>query len=229
MDHVLDNLAWSALISGNQQLALGSQDVKHFDKSVSPFVGFRNNSDDSFRELYSLLPHNGPVGFISPIKRDIPPQWQVLQYIPCYQMVYHGTLKDIKEGINLVPLTEEHIPQMLTLTKLTNPGPFAERTIDFGHYYGVFEGDKLVAMTGQRMNPLPYAEISAVCTHPDHLGKGYAQQLLNFHINRIITEGNIPMLHVRNDNDRAIEVYKKVGFEIRREIYFYIIKKQNEV
>ena len=29
-------------------------------------------------------------------------------------------------------------------------------------------GDELVAMAGQRMQPDPYTEISAVCTHPDH-------------------------------------------------------------
>lgn len=225
MEHVLDNPAWNALISGNQQLAFGSRDVKYFDRLVSPFVGLRDNSDDNFRALYELLPHDGPVGFISPDEREIPAQWQVLQYIPCYQMVYKGAAKQWQQNTKLVPLTEEHIPQMLAITKLTNPGPFAERTIDFGHYYGVFDDDKLVAMTGQRMNPLPHAEISAVCTHPDYLGKGYAQQLLNFHINRILAAGNIPMLHVRNNNDRAVNVYKKVGFEIRREIHFYIIRK----
>jgi predicted GNAT family acetyltransferase len=229
MDHLLDNPAWNALQTGNQQLAFGSADVKYFDKAVSPFIGLRNNTDDNFRELYELLPHDGPIVFISPIEREMPAGWQVLQHIPCYQMVYNGQVKDIQKDIELTPLRDEHIPQMLSLTKLTNPGPFAARTINFGHYYGVFYGDKLVAMTGQRMNPLPYAEISAVCTHPNYLGKGYAQQLLNFHINRIIAAGNIPMLHVRHDNDRAVDVYKKVGFQIRREINFYIIKKQDVV
>jgi predicted GNAT family acetyltransferase len=227
MDHLLDNPAWNALQTGNQQLAFGSADVKYFDKAVSPFIGLRNNTDDNFRELYELLPHDGPIVFISPIEREMPAGWQVLQHIPCYQMVYNGQVKDIQKDIELTPLRDEHIPQMLSLTKLTNPGPFAARTINFGHYYGVFDGDKLVAMTGQRMNALPYVEISAVCTHPDYLGKGYAQQLLNFHINRIIAAGNIPMLHVRHDNDRAVDVYKKVGFQIRREINFYIIKKQD--
>jgi ribosomal protein S18 acetylase RimI-like enzyme len=33
------------------------------------------------------------------------------------------------------------------------------------------------------------------------------------------------MLHVRNDNNRAVAVYKRVGFEIRREVWFYIMKK----
>ncbi len=81
---------------------------------------------------------------------------------------------------------------MLTLTQLTNPGPFAARTIDFGHYYGIFEGDKLVAMAGQRLHAFEYAEISAVCTHPDHSGRGYARELLLHQLHRIQTAKNIP-------------------------------------
>ena len=80
-------------------------------------------------------------------------------------------------------------------------------------------------MAGQRLNPLPYAEISAVCTHPNHSGKGYARQLMQFHVNRIKAAGQIPFLHVRDDNTRAIKVYKDLGFEIFGEVYFYVLAK----
>lgn len=225
MQHVLDNPAWSALITGNSALANGNNAVKYFDKEVSPFVGFRENSDADFQTLYNLLPHDGPVGFVSKVERILPEQWEVVQYIKCLQMVYGGDAIPNVDHSNLVPLTDAHIPQMLALTRLTNPGPFAQKTINFGHYYGVFDSDKLVAMAGQRMNPVPYAEISAVCTHPDYLGKGYAKKLLQFHINRVITAGEIPMLHVRYDNDRAIHVYENIGFKKRRELHFYIMKR----
>lgn len=225
MDHVLDNPAWNALISNHQHLAQGNSVVKYYPKEVSPFFGLAENTDENFRILYDLLPHSGPVGFISPHQTTIPSQWQVLNSINCYQMIYKGTAKPSDTGTKLVHLTEEHIPQMLALTKLTNPGPFSSRTIDFGHYYGVFAGDQLVAMAGQRMHIHQYAEISAVCTHPDHLGKGYAKDLLNFQINRIIAAGDVPILHVRLDNHRAIEVYERVGFEKRQEICFTIMKK----
>jgi predicted GNAT family acetyltransferase len=114
---------------------------------------------------------------------------------------------------------------MLSLTKLTNPGPFAERTIDFGHYRGIFENNELAAMAGQRLHAFNYAEISAVCTHPDHTGKGYARQLLIYQINRIIAAGEIPYLHVRSDNDRAIRVYEGLGFVTRCNMWFSPIQK----
>ncbi|MFD2144721.1 GNAT family N-acetyltransferase [Mucilaginibacter antarcticus] len=139
-------------------------------------------------------------------------------------MIYKGDIKPIDDS-PLRELNATHIQQMLALTKLTNPGPFKERTIEFGHYRGIFDGDKLVAMAGQRMNPLPYAEISAVCTHPDYAGRGYAKLLMQQQINRITSEGNVPFLHVRRDNPHAIKIYEGMGFETRTVMHFYIIGK----
>ncbi|MDB5031639.1 GNAT family N-acetyltransferase [Mucilaginibacter sp.] len=225
MEHILDNPAFNALISGNKQLANGNELVKYFDKDVSPFVGFKENTTYSFQLLYDLISHTGPVGFISPAETEIPKQWKVANTIKCLQMIFEGEVPQEHNEAELIPLTNQHVPQMLALTKLTNPGPFAPRTIDFGHYKGVFDGEKLVAMAGQRMHPLPFAEISAVCTHPDYTGKGYAKQLLLHHINRIKAAGELPMLHVRYDNERAIKVYESTGFSIRKEIYFTIMHK----
>jgi len=225
MDHVLDNLAWGALNFNHQHLAYGNSTVKHYAKEVSPFVGLAENTDENFKILYDILSHDGPAGFTSLTPVEIPAQWQVLNSVTTYQMIYNGGIKSFEPGAQLVHLTDKDIPQMLELVKLTNPGPFGPRTIDFGHYYGVFAGDCLVAMAGQRMCVDQYTEVSAVCTHPDYLGKGYAKNLLNFQINRMVTAGNVPILHVRTNNHRAIEVYKRVGFEKRRELFFYYIKK----
>jgi ribosomal protein S18 acetylase RimI-like enzyme len=226
MEHVLDNPAYNALNTGNATLANGNEQIKYFSKEVSPFVGFQETRPDNFEQLHALIGHGGPVGYVSPVETTIPAMWNVLHSVPCFQMVYNGDAVPTDET-NLITLTDDQIPQMLELTKLTNPGPFASRTIDFGHYRGIFDGDKLVAMAGQRMNPLPYAEVSAVCTHPDYTGRGYAKQLLQYHCNRIIAEGNIPFLHVKVDNDRAIKVYESMGFEKRTRMYFYILKRNS--
>jgi ribosomal protein S18 acetylase RimI-like enzyme len=225
MKHVLDNPAWNALISGNKHLSNGNEQVRYFDKEVSPFVGFEENSIDNFRVLYDLIPHNDPVGFITPNEMEIPGKWKVLQLIRALQMVYDDEAGPIDANPKLVPLTDEHVPQMLALAKLTNPGPFAERTIGFGHYHGIFEEDKLVAMAGQRLHVFDYTEVSAVCTHPDHTGRGYAQMLLLYQLQRIKAASGIPFLHVRYDNERAIQVYERLGFKTRKEIYFYILQK----
>ncbi len=228
MEHVLDNPVWNALISNNKPLAHGNHEIKYFDKEVSPFVALKENTSEHFRLLHQLLPRNGPVLFVSTVEIEIPEQWKILRVIQGFQMVSNNEtdLKDVT--INLTPLTAEHVPQMLALTKLTNPGPFESRTIEFGHYLGVFEGDQLVAMTGQRLHPFNYAEVSAVCTHPDHLGKGYAGQLLLHHMHRIRKTHEIPFLHVRSDNERAIKVYERLGFSIRTKVYFYLMQKADK-
>jgi predicted GNAT family acetyltransferase len=110
---------------------------------------------------------------------------------------------------------------------LTKPGPFAMRTIEFGYYHGIFDRDKLVAMTGQRLHPGHYAEVSAVCTHPDHLGKGYAAALLLHQLAIIRRQGKIPFLHVRADNDRAIALYERLGFRENGPMNFYFLTKRS--
>jgi ribosomal protein S18 acetylase RimI-like enzyme len=225
MEHVLDNPAWNALISGNSNLSFGNEEVKYFDREVTPFAAFKESSAENFQTLYELIPEGQILLFIAPVEMEIPSPWKVLNCIKGIQMICDIKVEHNEPSLKLIPLTEEHIPQMLALTKLTNPGPFASRTIDFGHYHGIFDGDKLAAMAGQRMHVFNYAEISAVCTHPDYLGRGHAKQLLIHQINRIKAASEIPFLHVRYDNNRAIKVYESLGFSTRREIYFYVIQK----
>ena len=76
--------------------------------------------------------------------------------------------------------------EMLALIELTRPGPFAARTIELGDYLGVFEGGELVAMAGERLRLPGFCEISAVCTRPDHRGRGLAAGLTALVAQRII-------------------------------------------
>ncbi|WP_295674810.1 GNAT family N-acetyltransferase [uncultured Mucilaginibacter sp.] len=225
MEHVLDNPAWNALISGNEQLSLGNDSVRYFDNEVSPFAAFKENTEENFLLLHEILPHSRPVLFVSTVEVKIPDAWKVLREIRGFQMVYEKAEPLSEISLELVTLSGEHVPQMLALTQLTNPGPFASQTIEFGHYNGIFEGDKLVAMAGQRLHPFSYTEVSAVCTHPDHTGKGYARQLLLAQIKRMKAASNIPFLHVRDSNERAIKVYEDLGFNTRTNVYFYYMIK----
>ncbi len=139
------------------------------------------------------------------------------------------TCKDPKGQIKIkekmIPLVKKDIPQMFDLIGLTNPGPFSMRTIEFGNYTGIFAGRNLVAMAGQRLHPEPYVEISAVCTHPDHAGKGYGNALIQKQVHDVLNAGNIPFLHVRESNEHAIKLYKSLGFEIRSPMNLNAIHK----
>lgn len=228
MTHILDNPIYNALNTGNKKLSIGEGEVKIFQRDVAPFAGLENVTEANFTALLDFVPDNGPYVFFHTTEIKFPEPWQVVKAFEMKQMVYDGPVPVNQSAQKIIDLGEEHIPQMLALTKLTAPGPFLERTIAFGEYTGIFVNDELVAMAGQRMQPLPYVEISAVCTHPDHLGKGYAGMLLNEQIKRIMAVGKNPFLHVLADNP-AVRVYERVGFKTRKPILGYVCNITKDV
>jgi ribosomal protein S18 acetylase RimI-like enzyme len=227
MKHLLDNPVWNALNSGNKELSNGNDQAKYFDPEVSPFLGLPESTPANFQHLNYVTPIDGPFGFITPVDVELPKPWKAVRHIKVLQMVCEHPLRDAWGEAEIVSMNLQHVPAMLALTKLTNPGPFLQRTIEMGHYQGIFSGKELIAMAGQRLHPAPYAEISAVCTHPDHLGNGYAARLILSQVNRIRAAAGIPFLHVLTGNKRAIDLYTSLGFVSRKEMSIYIIQKEN--
>jgi GNAT superfamily N-acetyltransferase len=228
MQHVLDNPIYNALTTGSKNLSAGDGNVIHFQRDVAPFAGLKDFTDANFDSLLNLVPDNGPYVFFHPTEIKFPEPWLVVKAFEMKQMVYDGPVPASQSAQKIIDLGDEHISEMLALTKLTAPGPFLQRTITFGEYTGIFVDNKLVAMAGQRMQPLPYVEISAVCTHPAHLGKGYAGLLLNEQIKRIMAVSKIPFLHVLADNP-AVRVYDRVGFKTRKPILGYVCNITKDV
>jgi len=119
----------------------------------------------------------------------------------------------------IVTLGAADVPAMVALVELTKPGPFALRTHELGTFLGIRVGGELVAMTGERMKPGKFVEMTAVCVHPDYRGRGYAQALLAAVARRIEARGEIPFLHVFSNNTSAIALYQRQGMRIRRRLY----------
>jgi predicted GNAT family acetyltransferase len=114
---------------------------------------------------------------------------------------------------------------MIELTALTKPGPFSTRTHELGTYLGIRDAGKLVAMAGERLKVPGFTEVSAVCTHPEHTGHGYARILMSEVMRRIRSRGEAPFLHVREDNVRAIALYERLGFAVRVVAYLAVLRK----
>jgi ribosomal protein S18 acetylase RimI-like enzyme len=227
MQDVLCNPVYHALISGDAKLSHGTDKVKHYDEEVSPFAGFPEDYNNGFDDLYDLLPPDRNILYATPQVIKEPAGWQLLVEIKGLQFVLPGAAKTTDLSIQPVPLNRTHVEEMMQLADLTKPGPFGRRTIEFGHYHGIFENGKLVAMTGQRLHVYNYTELSAVCTHPDHLGKGYAAALMLHQIGLIRSQGQIPFLHVREDNSRAIALYERLGFNVSRGMNFYFMRRRH--
>lgn len=225
MKHLLHNPVYHALLSGDRHLSCGTDNVKYFAEEVSPFAGFEEGYAKGFAELYEQLPAGRKILYAIPSFITEPAGWQFQQQIEGLQFVFTGNITSTNKNPAIVPLLDIHVEQMIQLARLTKPGPFGQRTIDFGFYHGIFEKDKLVAMTGQRLHVGNCTEISAVCTHPDHTGKGYAYALIEHQLQIILEQGQQPFLHVRADNERAIALYQRMGFTISRPMNFYFMKR----
>lgn len=226
MNHLLNNPVYHALISGDQHLSFGKEKAKFFDESVSPFAGFEEGYDKGFKDLYELLPAGRIILYATPQNTKQHEGWELIDAVKGLQLIFDSASEAGKKSLDITPLQEQHIEQMMQLAALTKPGPFGPRTIDFGNYFGVFKNEKLVAMAGQRLHVQQFTEISAVCTHPDHSGKGYASALVQQQVHLIKQQNQTPFLHVREDNRRAIAMYQRLGFKISRPMNFYVLKKE---
>lgn len=225
MNPLLRNPVYHSLLYNDGHLGSGTGAVKWFDEDVSPFAGFEERYANGFADLYDLLPAGRRIIYATPLPIAPPKGWHLLAALNGLQFVFEGKDAGDTSSFHPTPLTPEHVDEMLALATLTEPGPFGQRTIAFGHYHGVMENGKLVAMAGQRLHVQHFTEISAVCTHPDYLGRGYATKLVQHQTNLILDQGQVPFLHVRADNERAIAVYKRLGFAVKGEMNFYFLEK----
>src|SRR5262244_1624711 len=124
-------------------------------------------------------------------------------------------------------LDDSAVPEMLALVERSQPGPFAVRTNRLGGYRGIRAGGQLIAMTGARMKIDGFTEISAVCTHPDHRGHGYAHDLVSLVAQAVLDRGEQPFLHVFSENSPAIALYERLGFAIRRTMHVTVVARKS--
>jgi predicted GNAT family acetyltransferase len=218
---LLDNPVWYALSTAQRGLALGNSLAKRFPTDVSPFGGLIDQSAAAYRALEEILP-----GAVTALALDnepiMPPNWERVHSGEMYQMICETPAQ--QDGRRTFrELTKADVPEMLALTKLTEPGPFLPRTIELGTYLGVHDAGTLVAMAGERLHPTGFTEISAVCTHPQYRGRGYGNALMSALISRITKRGEIPFLHVRTEN-AAVRLYEKLGFTVRTQLHLAVIK-----
>ena len=129
-------------------------------------------------------------------------------------------------GADIVTLGADDVPDMMALTELTRPGPFSARTHELGTFLGIRIDGQLVALAGERMKPADYTEMTAVCVHPSHRGRGYGQLLLGAISRQILARGEIPFLHVFASNASAIALYRRQGMEIRRRLHVTVLQKR---
>ena len=229
--HELDNPVWWSL--NGRQRALGSATAlaARFDPEISPFGGLADGDDPARWEDLGLLAGSGNVVGLTGDNGPPPPSWTVLRTFPGLQMIADRIdprapgpdRRDAPEDL-LVPLGADDVPDMLDLVARAKPGPFLARTVEFGGYVGIRRDGRLIAMAGERMRPSDHTEVSAVATDPDHRRQGLAELVVRKVAAGIIDRGDTPFLHTGASNSGAIRLYQSMGFSVRRQVPFTILR-----
>lgn len=222
MNRLLDNIVWHALSGPQARFAEGAGDARRYARGFSPIVGF---ADQRHPDFAALAPYCGPgEHFYCDGWSGAPPEgWQVEAETTMFKMVWEAPPPDRDEAPEAVPLEPGHFAQALDLATLTKPGPFGPRTPELGEYFGLFEGGRLVAMAGERMQAGTLREISGVCTHPDAQGRGHARRLMSKLVRREMLRGEMPFLHVMSANANARRLYARMGFRDYREAVVRVV------
>lgn len=218
MSNVLDNPVWHALVGPQAGVALGHGRARHFPRDMAPFSAIESTNPEAYADLAMDLPPNTEARLFRLSDEPLPPGWEKVDAFPMLQMVPQNALQIADSYPVPDDLTDADAPAMRELARAAQPGPFGPRTHALGKFVGYRDGGRLVAMAGERLRLSGYTELSAICTHPGSRGRGHAQRLTRFLMNRIIDRGETPFLHVRPEN-KAAALYTRLGFVERRTIW----------
>lgn len=220
--HPLDRPVWSALTGRWSELAIVNGAARRLAADYGLFAAARDQTEPSLAALGALVRAHGEVGLMESEAWPAPPGTRAITAV-CRQMIAEAAPTPPQPDFEIRPLSQADAAQMLALATLTRPGPFFGRTHELGAFVGVEVDGRLAAMAGERMRLDGLTEISAVCTHPDHRGRGYAAALMAHVAKRIFARGDRPFLHTYAENTGAIALYERLGFAVRRDIILTLL------
>jgi ribosomal protein S18 acetylase RimI-like enzyme len=229
MSHPLDRAVWNALTTRLSGFVTEDSDARavRIDPEVGIFVSGVDAEPETLQAMAELALRHPGAGMVeltggSTGAPDLPGV-EVVNRVPLVQMVCSALTAG---GPDLVfeTLIEADAPEMLALATLTKPGPFRSKTRRLGPFIGVRQDGRLVAMAGRRLRVDGFTELSGVCTHPDHRGKGYAAGLSRAVVGEILASGEGAFLHAFAGHDATIAFYRSLGFEVRAPMTYTILK-----
>jgi ribosomal protein S18 acetylase RimI-like enzyme len=209
---LLDHIFWHALSGPHAQYASGAGGARRYARGFSPIIAFADPVQPDFAALAPYC-EAGEHFYCDSWIGAAPAGWQIEAESTMFRMVWQAPPPDADAAPDAMALRPEHAGQALALATLCRPGPFGPRTIELGEYFGYFEGERLVAMAGERMQAAGLREISGVCTHPDYQGRGLARKLMAKLVRRQMARAETPFLHVMRANDATHQLYLRMGFE----------------
>jgi ribosomal protein S18 acetylase RimI-like enzyme len=224
---LLDNPIWNALDTMQGAFGERASDAARFFPQVTALAGFAGPpTEASFAALATLVQPGERAGlFLEDVPATFPAGLHRVDGAPLAQFVHDGPFPSPASDGDIVELTPADSPAMRALAEETRPGPFGTRTHELGTFLGIKDRTRLAAMAGQRMRLPGRIEISAVCTDPAYLGRGFAVRLMTAQLALIGALGQTAFLHVKAENARAIAIYERLGFRLRRRATYVVLSR----
>ena len=226
MSHILDRPIWSALRTAHSALSEGGEHARRYPPSIVPFAAPADNSTESLEALENLPFADEVMALVEVGPIIVPQGLTILSEAKLVQMTAEQPYPRISDS-RIEPLTEADAEEMLALAKLTKPGPFTLRAQSLGTFWGMKIDGRLVAMAGQRMRQTGFAELSGLCTHLDFQGRGFGKLLFRFVAGEISARDETVYLHAYAANTSAISLYTALGFSLRAEMNFRVVKRHS--
>lgn len=223
--HPLDNPIWTALNSGSLHFSFGDEKIRFIDRKMGFFVAMPAYEKKDLEQLHDTLELGKRVILFTSHVLDLDSRWLVHNDHEMLQMIGTRSYLDHPECSEIQALGQSEVAAMLTLTKLTKPGPFFENTFHFGGYFGCFNDGILVSMAGSRLVAGDFTEVSAVCTHPEFQGLGMSKRVLPHVLKYVQKLGKTPFLHLYPENIPALKLYESLGFVSRTLLRVYSLEK----
>jgi ribosomal protein S18 acetylase RimI-like enzyme len=226
--HALDNPAWTALTTYQAHLAVGGDLARRYPEELTSIAAVARPEHDALDELATLIADGGSTSLPATFAGIVPlirPPLALTFTKTLVQMVCERRASLPPNDVELCLLGEPDREDMVALAALTHPGPFRSHTYRFGTYWGIQVNGVLAAMGGQRMHLPGYRELSAICTHPDFRGRGYARAIVDRLMTTTFDEGLTPFLHVEDKNRSAQALYATLGFVERARFPVVVVER----
>lgn len=226
MNTLLDRPIWSALTTTHTALGEGEGLARRYRPGLLPLAGMAVETPQAAADFAVLARPGETLYFLQADPALAPAGFETLVVTEAVQMIAQNVPSVVSDEV-IVALGADDAEEMMALATLTKPGPFSLKSQDLGQFWGVRENGRIVAMAGQRMKQPGFTELSGVCTHPDHRGKGYARRLSLHVAGRIVEAGARPYLHAFASNTAAVGLYETIGFVLRRTMHVTALRRSD--
>jgi GNAT superfamily N-acetyltransferase len=138
--------------------------------------------------------------------------------LECVQAVYMDKTKiRIKEELKIKQLEENQIEVVLEhYDKLSKNE--VEELLKNGSLFGGYKDEKLIGFIGTHLE----GSMGLLEVFPQYRRLGYGVTLESYMINQMIEKGLIPFAQIEINNEKSIELQKKLGFEISEDRLYWI-------